>query len=184
MPLEPQAAIETAVLNTIRAIPGDGYGAHNCDRMMNGEPPPACGAVWVSVWHDLSRRSNSDTCLDEVYGCYVTITLRSTVVPWAKRGPLKDELERRANRIRAAVHVDCLVNRIQREASALMAADGEGQKVGFRERLKFENFESLQEGGIQWFKGDVEKPTAADAGLALTVRFGGLRLIQALATME
>jgi hypothetical protein len=184
MPLEPQAAIETAVMRTILAIPGEGYHDGNCARMLNGEPPPACGPVWVSVWHDLNRRSEMDTCLNEVFGCYVTITLRSTVMPWAKRVQLRDELERRANRIRAAVHVDCLVNRIQREASALMAADGEDQKVGFRERLKFENFEGLQEVGIQWFKGDVERPTAADAGLALTVRFGGLRLIQALGTME
>lgn len=185
MALEPQAALEAAVLATIRSIPGEyRYDADNSGRMFDGEPKPVCGKVWVSVWSDLARRSNSDTCLDEVYGVVVTITLRASQTPWDAWLGLRDELEARANRIRAAVHLDCLYNRIQRQASALMAADGAGQKVGFRERLKFEGLDGLQRVGPDWFKAELDHVTAADAGLALRLRFGGMRLIQTLATME
>lgn len=184
MAMEPQAAIEAAVLRTIRAIPGAGYDTHNSGRTFNEEPPPRCGSSWVSVWHDLSRRSEMDTCLNEVFGCYVTITMRSGAEPWDYWVRLRDEIERRGNEIRAAVHVDCLFGRIQREASALMGADGSNQRIGFRDRLAFQDFAGLRKVGPDWFKADLERISAADAGLALTLRFGGLRLIQALGTME
>lgn len=184
MALEPQAAVEEAVLRAIRAIPGGLYTSKNSGRMYDGEPPPACGGVWVSVWSDLSRESRSDVMLDEFFNCSVTLTLRSSQVPWDVWIRLRDDMERRLNQIRAVVHRDCLYNAIQREASALMASDGEDQRVGFRERLKYEGIQGVQHVGPNWFKAEVDRATEADSGLACTVRFGGLRLTQALATME
>jgi hypothetical protein len=184
MAMEPQAAIEEAVLQTIRSVAGGRrYSTDNSRRMFDAEPPPVCGDVFVSVWHDLNRTSEMDTCLNEVFGVNVTITLRNRL-PWDRQVELRDELEARANQIRAAVHVDCLMNSIQRQASALMGADGTGQRVGFRDRLMFQRLEGLQKVGPDWFKAELDRATAADAGLALTLRFHGLRLIQALLTME
>lgn len=185
MALQPQAALEEAVLRTVRGLAsGSRYGSDNSGRMYDGEPKPACGRLWVSVWGDLARRSESDTHLAETFSVFVTITLRGGEQPWDAWLRLRDELELRANEIRAAVHIDCWNNRIQRLASSLMGADGAGQKVGFRERLKFEGLDAVQRVGPDWFKASLDRVSAADSGLALRLRFGGLKLIQALATME
>lgn len=185
MAMEPQEAIEEAALRTIRSASGEfRYSTDNSGCMFDGEPPPACGNVWVSVWSDNSRRSQGKTCLDEIFSLQVTITLRSSQLPWDAWRLLRRELERRANRVRAALHADCYDSRVARLASALMAADGSGQKVGFRDHLAFERMDGARRVGPDWFKADLDRVSAADSGIAQTLSFGGLRLIQALATME
>lgn len=183
MSLEPQAAIESAVLRSIRSIPGGRFTTKNSDRMYNGEPPPASGPFFVAVWSGGGRQSTSDTSLTEVFRLAVTVTIRAEK-PWDRWLAMRDELERMLNLVRAVVHVDCLNNKIQREASALMAADGTDQRVGFRDRLMLEGFDDAQHVGCDWFKADPENSGPGDAGLAQTARFGGLTLKQALVTME
>jgi len=185
MAMEPQEALEEAVLRTIRAIPGEfRYGTDNSGTTFDAEPPPACGDVWLSVWSDSARRSQSKTCLDEVFGVRVTLTLRGSHLPWDNWLRLRRELERRLNRVRASLHRDCYDSCVGRLASALLAADGTGQKVGFRDHLQFERAEGCRRVGPDWFKADLERVGAGDSGVAQTLSFGGLRLIQALATME
>lgn len=188
MALFPQAALETAVLRTIAALPDASTrtakgSVPNAGRTFDGEPPPGCGPLWISVWSGGDRKSQSKTALDQVFGVSVTVTLRA-VLPLDNWVVLRDRAERLHCLILAAIHRDCLNNTILREASALLAADGTGQKVGFREALMFQGLERCQRVGPDWFSADVERSTPADAGVAQTANYHGAKLLQALATME
>lgn len=188
MALQPQAALETAALKTVEDIPEaklrleKGSGP-NCGRTFDAQPPPACGKLWISVWSDGSRKSQSKTSLDELYGFSVTITLRA-VKPWDRWLDMRDHLEYLHNLIRARLHRDCYNNELLRLASALMGADGPGQKVGFREVNLLDRLEGVQVAGPQWFQASLEHPSAGDAGAYQTAHYSGARLIQNLATME
>lgn len=185
MAMEPQEALEEAALKLLRDGSGEyRYDADNSGAMFDGEPRPACGRVWLSVWSDNSRRALSKTSLEEVFTLKVTLTLRSSQLPWDQWVRLRREMERRLNRVRVELHRDCYDSRVGRLASSLLGGDGQGQKVGFREHLAFEGAEPIRRVGPDWFKAEIDRISANDSGLAQTLSFGGLKLIQRLDTME
>lgn len=176
--MECQAALETAVCNAIIAG-AIGYDAKTCRRMWDGEPPPLMGQAFVSVWYDGQRTNQAfKTSLDELFGVYVTITLRF-VKPFDQLVFHRDDMELRANAIRALVQKDAWDHRISRAANELAGFDGNNQPVGFRESLAFERFEPIQMVGPAWFKG---APAANDVGAAQLLRFGKSRRVQAITT--
>ncbi|MDE2097162.1 MAG: hypothetical protein KGL39_07940 [Patescibacteria group bacterium] len=182
-PLEPQAALETAVRDLIRSQLS--YREADCDRMFDDEPPPRCGKVFASVWSDGNRTSDMMTCLNEVLGVNVTVTVRF-VQPadrWVKH---RDDLEARCNAIRALIHADQYDFRVLRLANQLAGFDSfvgrsSAAAVGFREALMFERFDPVRKVGPDWFKAELDAPSV-EVGAAQTIRFGKARRVQALVT--
>jgi hypothetical protein len=182
-PLEPQAALETAIRDLIRAQLN--YTPEQCECMFNGEPPGRCGKIFVSVWSDNSRTSEMRTCLNEVLGARVTVTIRF-VQPFDRWVKHRYELEARCNAIRALVHSDQYDFRVTRLANQLAGFDSFANRskatpVGFREALMFEGFDPIQAVGPSWFKAELEGATL-EVGAAQTIRFGKSRRVQALVT--
>lgn len=185
MALQPQAALEQAVANALLASGqpnGSGYPESMCGRMFDGEPPARCGNIYVSVWYDGQRGSDMRTCLDEHFGVYVTLSIRFTQ-PWDRIIIHRDDMECRANRIRALIHSDSLDFNISRAAGVLAGFDGAGQAVGFREALSFGGFDGIQPVGPDWFHAHPDSQVA-QVGIAQRIRFGKSRRVQALATMS
>lgn len=182
MALEAQAALETAVVNAIRAaaLGGFTWTTKNSGRMYNGEPPPACGNYWLSVWSDNNRSSKWRTALEEKFEVYVTLTVRA-VQPWDRMVVHRDDLEAKLNRISALIHQDVWTYAISRAANTLAAYDGVSQVVGFREGLKFLRYDPIQEVGAAWFKSQLDDPRT---GLAQTARFGDCLHVRAVATAD
>jgi len=148
--------------------------------MFDGEPPPRCGNVWASVWHDGGRTSEMRTCLNEVHGVYVTLTIRLTR-PFDQWVQHRDELELRANDIRALIHKDQYNFAICRAAAVLAEFDQTGsQPIGWREALMFDGFDAIQTVGNAWFKANPD--SGPEVGIAQRIRFGKARRIQALFT--
>jgi len=180
MALQPQAALETAVRNAIRTSLE--YPDAQCQRTHAGMPHPRAGNVFVSVWYDGQRDSEMRTCLNEVFGVYVTVTVRA-VQPFDRWVIHRDDLEARLNAIKALLHADSYNFAISRAAAVLAEFDGTGQAVGFREALWFRGFDAVQEVGPDWFSASIDGPNVP-VGLAQRARFGGARRVQALATMS
>lgn len=178
MPLDPQAALEQACVNAIKTSLS--YAAKDCQRCFDGQPPPLCGPVFCSVWHDNSRTCNSrGDALDEQFGVYVTLTIR-TVQPYDRLVQHRDDMERRMNAIRALIHKDSLNFSISNAAAVLADLDsGASRPIGFREGLAFERFDAIQLVGGSWFRAD---PSSTECGLAQTARFGKSRRVQRTAT--
>ncbi len=183
-PLEPQDALEAAVVNVILAsgAPGGGeYPVSQVKQMFDGQPEPRAGNIFISVWHDGRRASEMRTCLNEVFGVYVTLTIRCTQ-PFDRWLLHRQDLEKRLNTIRALIHRDSLNFFICRAAAALAGYDGTGQPVGFREALAFDGFDPIEVQGPSWFSA--EPDDARGVGLSQRARFGKARRVQALATMS
>ncbi len=198
MALEPQAALEQAVLQAILNAPalpgtdpsstvGAGYVPYmlnrSAKRMFDGKPPPGCGNVFVSVWYDGQRQQSSRNCLDEIMGVYVTTTIRFSQPAdrWEKH---RDDLEKRNNAIRALVHKDTLDYRIIRAAQALAGyvQNDPTHPQGWVEALCFDRFDAIQPAGPSWFRSDT--PDSSEAGISQTIRFGKARRIQDLRDMD
>lgn len=179
MPLEPQAALEQATLNALRNELG--YTDRTSGRTFQGHPPPLAGNVFASVWWPGRRQSLSRTCLDEVQGVYVTLTLR-LVKPFDRWIEHVDDLERRCNAVRALLHNDTLTYDICRAAAVLAVYDTDDTRpIGFREALMFEGLDDYEVVGPDWFHGHVDGKSQ-DVGLKQTVRCGKARRLQAIAT--
>lgn len=192
MALEPQAALETAVLNLLRRPAdqgGGGFGDIFCGRRFDGRPPAvARGKFYLAVWSDGSVRSGDSraqaTALDETYGLTVTATVEG-VQPFDRLVERRDELDRLINRVRAIVHRDVYANGVINEANELAGLrrgdDYGGGRVGFVRGLAYLGRDQVQEAGPDWFGGDPER---GPVGLRQAARFGGATLIQSLATLE
>lgn len=175
-PLQPQAALEVAVRDSIRAALG--LRADQCDCMFNGQPPPRCGLRFVSVWYDNQRTNRSPVALDEIYGVYVTVTVRITL-PFDRWIQHRDDVEALANAIRAVVQRDSYNFLISAAANNKAGFDRPTTPIGFRGALVFDRFDPLQVASGPWFGA---KPDAKDQGLTQTIRFGKSRRVQAQLT--
>lgn len=192
MPLEPQAAIESAVTTLLTtAVIGGGLGWDTkfCKRMLDGQPPPLCGPWFASVWHDGSRQAGptGNVNLDEIHAFSVTVTVR-LVQPFDRWVQHRDELETKVNDLRALIFTDRLNHVIINAANTLAGfraanvPDGTNW-VGFCEALKWESCEPIQEVGPEWFHANVDQGDR-NCGLAQRVRFKGPRRVQTLANMQ
>jgi hypothetical protein len=183
--LEPQAALETAAMNAI--CQQLGYTRQQCQRMYNAEPPPNMGLVFVAVWAPGGRESihQTQTCLDEMFNFNVTVTVKFKL-PFDRWLEHRDDLEKRCNAIRALMHMDSYDNRIIRAANLLarfddFSDDEPSLHVGFRESITFMHLDDIQDVGGAWFKSHVDKP---ECGGAQTIKFGKVRRLQGLLTMQ
>ena len=125
------------------------------------------------------------TCLNEVFGVVVTVTVRF-VQPFDRWVKHRDDLEARCNAIRALVHSDQYDFRTTRLANQLAGFDSFANRsrsapIGFREALMFEGLDPIQAVGPAWFKAELEG-AALEVGAAQTIRFGKSRRVQALVT--
>lgn len=180
MPLPPQAALETAVLNAIRtAIPS--YVARNSGRQKGPRPPASAptGELWLSVWHDGSLPASPRGALDLVHGVNVTLSVRVHLPP-DRDVAHRDELHARVAAVVALVHKDHRDFSIVNAAAVLADFDtGPTKPIGWREGLHFAGVDPVQEVGGEWYGADPAEPLAA---LAQTARFTGARRIQATGT--
>lgn len=177
--MEPQAALETAVLNALK------NSSHTCirnaqiARMCDGRPRPVCGNVFISVWSDGSRNGDVQrrTMLPEIMGVKVTATVRF-LVPFDRRVKHRDDLEEILNRVVEVVHKDLYDHAILNAANdlaSLEAPDPASQlPAGLVEALTFMNYEPVMEVGPDWFFTNMEVQgfSEKDFGLAQTVNFG------------
>lgn len=182
--LEPQDALEAAVVAAIiaRGAPGGGeYPPSQVRQMFDGTPEPRCGSVFISVWYDGQRGSQSRTALDEIFGVYVTLTIRCTQ-PFDRWLTHRQDLERRCNAIRALIHRDSLDFSICRAAAKLAGYDGANQPTGYREALAFDGMDRVEAKGPDHFSAEADDARAV--GLAQRIRFGKARRVQAMLTMS
>lgn len=192
MPVEPQAALEQAVVNLMQASTGSGglaYPSASCRRMLDGQPPPLCGLWFVSVWSDnrIDAGPVMQTALDRYFSVSVTITVR-LVQPFDRWLAHRDELAVKANDIVALVHEDRLNHVICNAANTLAGYRASGSPngtsvVGFCESLVFDGADAIQDVGPDWFHASLEQGER-NCGLAQRLRFGRCRHIQALGNME
>lgn len=186
MPLEPQAALETAVLNLLQTSSGSGglgYTSANSGRLDKGMPPANCPPWFVCVWHDGSRQAgpNARVCLDEYHAVFVTITVQLSL-PWDRWTTHRDALEAKVNDIRALVGKDAYNHVIVNAANTLagyrtsQTPDG-SSRVGFCEALAFAGADAIVEAGPDWFHAAVDsRPDLC--GLYQTLRFDRCRRTQ------
>lgn len=184
--LQPQAALETAVVNAILAADlSGGYTSATVKRTWNGEPDARAGNVFVSVWSGGSRQPDraKRTALDERFSLAVTITVRCSR-PRDQWVIHRDDIECRLNAIRALIQQDALSNTILNAANVLAGYRNAGSSppytspVGFCEALCWEGTDDVQEANSSWFSAKADKGEA----LHQTARFGQARRIQAIAT--
>jgi hypothetical protein len=188
--LEPQAALEQAVVNFLRRsatstpYAGLAYKASECDRTYDAQPPPAVGDVFVSVWSPLGRHGvvKHTSGVEEPYTVMVTISLRATL-PFDRWLRHRDDVERRANRVIDLIAPDALDYRVTREAAALAGFEQGASltaPIGWVEALNYEDMGDVEEVGPSWFQAETESEPGMPVGFALTVRFGGNRRVRKL----
>ncbi len=194
MALHPQAALEQALLNLLRAATGAGgigLGEKFSGRRFDGRPPPHCPPYYVSVWHDLSLQVGGAraqvTALDETYDVFVTVTYQMSL-PFDRWVEHRDDMEAMGNRIRACVHKDVYNNAIANAANVLAefrnagAPDGT-HNVGFYRGLAFAGKDALIEVGPEWFSSRADTPNPP-VGITQRLRFTGIQRTQDLSNME
>jgi len=189
-PLQPQAALEQAVVNLlIRPVevskPGLGLAEAECGRTYDGQPPPRCGDVYYAVWSKSGRHSvqRHASGIEEVFTVLVTITLRTARYPFDRWLLPRDDLERRANAVVNLVATDALDYRISREADRLAGLDhGKSltRPIGFVEALNYEDMSDIEEVGPSWFHAESESDVSEAVGITQMLRFGGNKRIRSL----
>ena len=157
-----------------------------CALMMDGQPPPSCGELFVAV-HPGGWRPESDPDMgtDEQFGVYVTITRRKGYSPQDREGMAvwalaETGLDAVARRVFAALHkryeVLAAANKIIGQTPTAASP------VGFVEPLRIESVGDPEPKGPDWFTADSPKGSGkyANAGVAVVLRFGGARRLQRL----
>jgi hypothetical protein len=185
MSLGEQAALETAVMNAIRAQLG--YSNAQCARTPMGQPEPRCGNVFVSVWSHGGIGAKSKMYYEAIFGVSVTVTIRFTQ-PWDRWVQHYDDLSQRVHAIHILIHTDIYNYSICRQADLLANFRPSGvpdlvRPAGFVEALWFQGADDRQTQGPDWFHANIESPGKTDVGVSQELRFGGARRVQALATM-
>jgi hypothetical protein len=160
------------------------------DAMFDGQPPPGFGgppgSAFVAV-HKGPRSNDCQNSLDERYGVKVTLTMRYSG-PFDRTGQtaldaLGNGLEDIADNLRAFVHMNYLQIFAAANTYIQLAATTAGLSsvYGFCEPLMFQGDDEPSFKGSEWFHG---APGASECGVAMTLRFGNMRLLQPLANMS
>ncbi len=168
MPLESQAALETAVCDALRTSLS--YRNEQCRRTFDGRPWPSAGDSFLAVWSGGGRDSfrEQDNHLDEEFRFSLTLTLRTGKYPFDRMVEPRDDLEQRFNRIVELLHTDTFGWSVLRAANALAGFDGSGQPIGFRRAMRWLGTEDVQEQSGKWFNAQGDKT----CGLSQTCHFG------------
>lgn len=178
--LQPQAALESAVVDALRASLK--ISDRDCGRVvLKGLPPPRMGPKYVAVWGGGGKKPGSSMALDQILSVMVTVTVRLTQ-PYDRAHVHRDELELLCNQVVNAVSVDRNTFAISTAANAYAGfrASGSPDSVsdaGFCEPLVWQGTDDTIMAGPDWFHGHIEKGDM-DCGLYQTVRFSGARLIK------
>lgn len=189
--LEPQAALEQACVDLMRASTtegGLGLDRTQCGRAYDGQPPPACGLLYVAVWGRGDRGSvrQHNAAVEEEQSVMVTVTVRCSQLPYDRWVEARDLLERWVNRVINLIAKDAYDYRATRRAATLAGYDqgvSTAQPIGWVEGLKYEDCGAVDEVGPSWFQSESESDMAASVGLAQTLRFGGNKRVRNLASL-
>lgn len=162
-----------------------GWTELECDTMPDGRPKPAAGEIFVAVHGGQWTGRDIDSGLDEEIGFEVTITRRLGFSPmdqWNREvvEGLKDGLEVLAEQVRAYLHMN---QQIRITANEFISAERTAR--GFTEVQRFRSCGDAEERGPDWFNA-LDFDTGgrhANAGLTMTLTFGGARRIQRLESM-
>lgn len=179
--LDPLSAMEIAVTQFI-IDGGLKYTEKNCARMINGQPAPRCGMVFVSVWSPgdvaAGNASTGDprAAFQESMRVNVTVT-RRLEGPWDRWVKHRDELKGRCRQIAKLVQRDVIDYSVTNIAKAML---GEAVSYGWIEPLTYLGTDAAQIQGPQWFNAVIDTEGQVDIrdnGVSMTVRFGnGLRI--------
>lgn len=174
---EPQAALEQAVVDLLRAQLS--LAERDCARTFDDRPHPRAGGVFYAVWsgggHEAGR--GLGTSLDRLFEVNLTITVRCSL-PFDRWLEHRDDLESRLDAVVARVNADrttfAIVNQANTLAGYRPSNPAGPRTVGFCEGLRWERTEDVQEVGPDWFGAHGAK----SQGLAQTARFGHARHVQ------
>lgn len=152
--------------------------AEQCDAAPGGRPPAMAGERFVAV-SEGEWQSNSYESLDEYYGVEVTISARTEVFPWDRRGELltslaaKSGVPRLGEWVRAAVHSNYdLMN----AANSLIGSNANG----FMEPLRLSGPGRLRPVQPDWFQAETKSASPEGVGIVLVVPFQRARRIQGI----
>lgn len=153
-----------------------------CQVMFDGQPPPACGEVFVSVHPGSWSGNRGDGDLDESLGVLVTATKRTTYAPADRvvsplAGPEFEALDRLLERLRAKLHKDPPATGSSTHYPVLALANATigATANGFIEPLVFRDGGRPEPKGAEWFSAE---PGTGVCGLAQTLVFDGARRVQ------
>lgn len=190
--LEPQAALETAVVNSIVAggAPGGAaYPASQVKRTGDGAPYPDAGNVFVAVWSDNNRpNTGQKTRFEELFSVYVTISIRYTQ-PKDRWLSHRDDMEERANSIRALIGQDQLNFATINAANVLAGYRSSGDQVtvapaGWVESLLWLGMDAIQQVQAEWFSAAPGSGQYKYVGIAQRLKWGQAKRVNAVASLS
>lgn len=172
---------------------GEALSDKNCDVQPDGRPDPSCGLVYVSIHPGPIRQTDANgLSMDESYGVFITLTLRTGYVPQDRIGahvvtkPILG-LMHRARVIRRKVSMNYTPLDYAGGAYASTAWTGGREysiaatKNGFIEPLRFKTAGVPEPKGAEWFWAvDEGDGVPAPAGVAVTLTFDDARRVQRL----
>lgn len=177
-----QRALLLAVRDVIKTLTINGSNPTQqfCEVCFDGSPPPSCGAYFIAVHPGEWRNKNeSGTCLDEVYGIDVTVTVRATVQPRDRMGPNVlagsggQALDKILETLRAGISGS---NAVVSNANTTIG----GSASGFMEPPWFQSADTPQPRGPDWFstENESDQNIIPPCGLSQTLHFAGANRVQ------
>jgi len=186
------SAFLSAVRNRLLEEVGD-LNEDNCELRIRGMPPPWAGEEYVGLyatgWEPGELSRISDRAIDEIYSFAVTITRRIGFSPGDRRSGeiyyiVSDGMEARARQITAAI----LKKRLEicGDANTRLQQITERGTITnglFVEPLRWQGTDAEpREVGPEWFSANPDDNRAY--GFALDIRFGDIRRIHNVSSME
>lgn len=159
-------------LRSLKSAGGPTLDSRICDEQADGQPPPNAGQVYYAV-HDEGSKNSADESLQEEFDIAVTITLRTPYTPKDRENQtVRQEIRRRAEEVKYAIHCQ---KEPTTNANAILGAS----RQYFAEPLRYRTTSKIEAKGPDWFWADGDD-TAVHAGVAITVRFTGALLVEAI----
>lgn len=168
----PMTALIEGVVEFLKSTAGMGLDAKECAEQTDGQPPPSAGQRYIAI-HDNGSNNDATETLDEQYALSVTITLRTPFAPRDREQTVRREIRELAHKVKLALHgQDDPVGK----ANSYLASTVQQ----FCEPLRYLNTSEIQTKGPDWFFAESTGMGDSKSGVAITVRFGKARLIEAI----
>lgn len=176
-----QRALLLAVVDVLQAAAPNGLAlpTAQCQVMTDGQPPPACGELFVAV-HPGEWTTDDVEGLKERFGFEITVTVRVAKVPRdelginALVGPTGKSLDDWLEKIRAHLHLDSVSDQIINTANTTIGAANNG----FVEPPRFRGCGRPEIRGPDWFSAEPYHGATAPVGLSQTLRFSDAVRVQ------